>query len=849
MCVFSLSLLSAIGVSGATISSVASLASSAGNSNQTIVMTPGVYQMDDYLTPTVIANTVADSRGYSAMINFSGSNNTFDFTGVTIEVDTDLLDDFGTKVMEFYVTGDNVHIKGLTVTDIGELSTFSGGQSFTVDGEDNTIEGVTLNVRGSSPYGYGDLLGKGNPNLVAMQKHSGMLIEGLNIDIIDCSIYSRSMGHLFFIQGGRNVLFQGCHAEAVTRATDDMLAETSGMAFDLGFEAVYRNYAGVKEITSGYTKSLSEVGYRSYGSGGINGNTTGAITLVNCSAKETRSGFAFVRYGGDVIMQNCEAIGCEAGYQVEEVTIENSRGDAVNGPLLYLNGGPSTVELTLIPNVATTTLHAIATIGGDDHTVTLNKMGDRPQTHSILVGTTRPAGANPFSPLGTTSTSNLDLTNNTGMPVVIGSTATSNTIVSNAAVTDNGSSNSVTIVSSDDNTPVSQDIGNVAATGNASEDGGTYTVESSGADIWNTADELRFVYETLRGDGEVVARVVSVENTNNWAKSGVMIRESLSADSKCAMVYQRPDKQVGFQVRAATGGSSARYGSLQGGTSAVKYVRVVRDGNNIRGYYSTSSASGPWTQIGTSQSVSMGMEVYVGLAATSHNDGTLCTSVFDNVAIGDASDPNIVGEWTFDDVSSIAVYDGGLYGNDATASGGTIVSGNTGNAMDFDGVDDSVSLPASAFSTIDDEVTISMWVYGDSSQARSDTAFAAVDASGNRVINIHLPWSNSRVYFDAGNSGTSSYDRIYQTASSSEFEGQWNHWAFVKNASTGEMKMYLNGALFKSGTGKTRTMSGVTTATLGSSISSLTYDGSIDEVILYDIALSAAEVSSLYNSY
>ena len=188
MCVFSLSLLSAIGVSGATISSVASLASSAGNSNQTIVMTPGVYQMDDYLTPTVIANTVADSRGYSAMINFSGSNNTFDFTGVTIEVDTDLLDDFGTKVMEFYVTGDNVHIKGLTVTDIGELSTFSGGQSFTVDGEDNTIEGVTLNVRGSSPYGYGDLLGKGNPNLVAMQKHSGMLIEGLNIDIIDCSV-------------------------------------------------------------------------------------------------------------------------------------------------------------------------------------------------------------------------------------------------------------------------------------------------------------------------------------------------------------------------------------------------------------------------------------------------------------------------------------------------------------------------------------------------------------------------------------------------------------------------------------------------------------------------------------
>lgn len=444
--VFLLSIFTVFGVSGQTeITSVAELAVVAANSNQNIVMKSGIYQMEDYLTPTVISNHQPDSGNRSAMITFSGSDNVFDFTGVTIEVNTALLNDYGTKVIELYVTGDNNIIKGLTLTDIGTSATAKGGQSFTISGDNVTVQDVTINVSGSSPYGYGDLLGKGGPNLVTMRKHSGMLIEGANDKILGCKIYSKAFGHLFFIQGGRDVLFQDCYAEAVTRTTDDMLAETSGLAFDRDFEAVYANYSGDKVITPGYTKSLSEVGYRSYGTGGLEGHTTGAITLINCVAKDTRSGFAFTRYGGDVLMQNCQATGCEAGYQVEEVTIENSRGDAVNGPLLYLNGGASTVELELMPNVATTTLHAIATIAGDNHKVTLTNYNDevRPQEHSILVGTSRPSGANPFSPLGTTSTSGITLNNCTEMPIEINSYTSSSIINTTGAVTDNGTGNTV----------------------------------------------------------------------------------------------------------------------------------------------------------------------------------------------------------------------------------------------------------------------------------------------------------------------------------------------------------------------------------------------------------------------
>ncbi|WP_406683284.1 leucine-rich repeat protein [Seonamhaeicola sp. MEBiC1930] len=434
-----------------TVSSISELANAAAQSGQTVTMTPGVYNMTDYLTPTVIATrTPADAFGRRAMIRFSGSNNTFDFTGVTINIDTELLNDLGGTVIEFHLTGNYINFKGLTVTDIGNSPTAGGGQSMTVSGDNITVENVTLNMSGSSPYGYGDLLGKGGGALVPMRKHSGLLVGGLNVSIIGCNIYSTSFGHLFFIQGGRNVLFQDCYAEAVTRTTDDMLAETSGPAFNLGFQAVYPNYAGDKVITPGYTKSLSECGFRTYGSGA--GNTTEGVTFINCIARNTRVGFA-LEVGAPVLVQNCEATGNEAGFNVKDVTIENSRGDAVNGPLLYLSGDNSNVELELMPTLPITTLHAVATIAGNDHNVTITKWNDeiRTQDHKILVGATRPTGTNPFSPLGSTATSDITLNNCTEMPVEMLGNANSCVVNTTGSVTDNGTGNTIILDSCEGN--------------------------------------------------------------------------------------------------------------------------------------------------------------------------------------------------------------------------------------------------------------------------------------------------------------------------------------------------------------------------------------------------------------
>ena len=171
-----------------------------------------------------------------------------------------------------------------------------------------------------------------------------------------------------------------------------------------------------------------------------------------------------------------------------------------------------------------------------------------------------------------------------------------------------------------------RDIGAVSATGSVEVAGDVYTMHASGGDIWGTADEFHYMYVPMTGDGEMTARVISVQNTDGWAKAGLMIRETLSASSAFAMMVITPGNGAAFQWRPATGNGCS--GSGTGGIKAPYYVRIVRTAGTITGYHSATGSG--WTQQG-SASVSMGADVYIGLCLTSHKDGVVCTAQFDSV--------------------------------------------------------------------------------------------------------------------------------------------------------------------------------------------------------------------------
>ena len=134
-----------------------------------------------------------------------------------------------------------------------------------------------------------------------------------------------------------------------------------------------------------------------------------------------------------------------------------------------------------------------------------------------------------------------------------------------------------------------------------------------------------------------------------------------------------------------------------------------------------------------------------------------------------------------------------------------IVDGHGRRGLDHQGHDgevdftapDRVEVDVTDLEGLSSEITIECWVYGDPTSSRKTAPCSkASTLPGQRVVNVHLPWSNGRVYWDCGHDG--GYDRIDQQAQTEDYEGRWNHWAFVKNADTGIMEMYLNGALFHS---------------------------------------------------
>jgi hypothetical protein len=156
------------------------------------------------------------------------------------------------------------------------------------------------------------------------------------------------------------------------------------------------------------------------------------------------------------------------------------------------------------------------------------------------------------------------------------------------------------------------------------------------------------------------------------------------------------------------------------------------------------------------------------------------------------------------------------------------------------------TLSSFANEEIGDQFTIEFWAKGNGNAGQNTTFMEALDTAGRRIFNIHMPWSNNNIYFDAGDE--TGYDRINQLATAPEIDGEWNHWAFVKDQPTGQMFIYKNGQLWLAGTNKNRVMGYFNRLVIGANASdqTLSWKGSLDELRIYKTALSAATIANYY---
>ncbi|MBI5384101.1 MAG: hypothetical protein HZA90_05380 [Verrucomicrobia bacterium] len=174
-----------------------------------------------------------------------------------------------------------------------------------------------------------------------------------------------------------------------------------------------------------------------------------------------------------------------------------------------------------------------------------------------------------------------------------------------------------------------QDIGPVEVKGNTRFESGVFTLEGT-LDTWGTNDGFHFVWQPWRGDGQIVARVLTVQNTQNHAKAGVMFRESLAADARHAQACVTPVDGTQFLTRVESGGktTSAKTGADKG--KLPYWVKLVRIGETFSGFESADGEK--WTLIG-STNVAMSAQVCVGLTTSSHQKTNLCQATLDKVAV------------------------------------------------------------------------------------------------------------------------------------------------------------------------------------------------------------------------
>jgi beta-glucosidase len=387
---------------------------------------------------------------------------------------------------------------------------------------------------------------------------------------------------------------------------------------------------------------------------------------------------------------------------------------------------------------------------------------------------------------------------------------------------------------------LTQDIGAVATAGSASFTSPTFTVAGSGADITGTADEFRYVYQPLTGNATIVARVNSVGNTDPWAKGGVMIRESLTAGSRFALALVRPDRRVAYQFRTATGGAAA-FGpsgtTPVGDTTNPKWVRLTRVGNTITAAFSTNGTT--FTTVDSAQTITMTGTVFVGLAVTSHLDGTLSTATFDNVTATD-----MVAYYKFDEASGTSGADSSGNLRTATLSGATFTAAHIGNGVRIAGGTQFVDLPDGLVQSCAD-LTVAAWVR----LTTNSTNWARIFDFGSSTstymfLSPRAGASNVLRFAGRLNGGTEqqiSFTFAFPT-------NAWRHVAVTLTGNTG--RLYLDGAQVAQNTSFTLDPSGMGNSLnnwLGRSqfTADPRLDGTLDDVRISCRAYSATEIAAL----
>lgn len=437
-----------------TVNSLAELMPFLKQDGVNVKLLPGTYWITGEEASAGMYGVQAWQDHVKSLLYFEGSNSTYDFTGVTLKIETSVFQSLGSyDVYKFHVIGSNNVFLNLTMEDIGSVhdAPTKGALTLCLDGAGNRVEGFHTTSKGSYPYGYGESFGKGGPYTVSgIKKHSSFLVRGYENHVKNCKIYHRGYGHALFMQAADKPLIEGCYIEGEMRSTEDMLAEAG--TGTVGDDIDFMTYFGYP-IPPGYMMCLNEEGIRAYNGGNtiIDGveyeRGTSNPTILNNTIYRLRSGVTLTHATGTKYVEGCTTIECQRGYAIGSGQIVDCKSDAKYGPALavdYATDKGMTADITILnSDQPYNGSKHLAYLIGSNHTVTL-RSSDPSADQSLLIevgGDSRTVGN--LNSDENYAASNITINNHTGFPVILDDQSSNISGVSCGPVTDNGSGNGV----------------------------------------------------------------------------------------------------------------------------------------------------------------------------------------------------------------------------------------------------------------------------------------------------------------------------------------------------------------------------------------------------------------------
>ncbi|MFT5127821.1 MAG: hypothetical protein ACI8W8_001428 [Rhodothermales bacterium] len=431
------------------VASLDALRDAVANSNQQIILEPGDYE-------------VRSRRGFY----LTGSNNDIDLSSTHIKVPMEIVS--GRSL--FRLRGDRITLRGGILedaypdgkTEVADFGAYNRGRRYggmneiVVSGDDNRIIGMKMIVRGSYPYGYGNMFGIGEGSVLELSKHCGIQITGDRAIIDGCDIKMEAFGHAIYVQGGDRTTIRNTVVEGTLRPSNDCYRETHSrdLAKRFNYQLQWPEEVAGLPIPRHHMINCTEDGIRAY-------RGAGHMAVENCLVKKTRGGIKlYMAKSAEV--SNCQVLDCVVqGYSLpSRGVITNSSGNAAYGPLLYVHfdrNSDQSIELKVLPSPHGLGDHPLAAIKGRGHSITFTGT-DMSTPRPIIVGYPMrldylcvdypavPAGHEAqfakYAPDSYEATG-IHIKNDTAHPVVLGKLAERNTVDSAGAVRDLGIGNSV----------------------------------------------------------------------------------------------------------------------------------------------------------------------------------------------------------------------------------------------------------------------------------------------------------------------------------------------------------------------------------------------------------------------